>query len=89
MYSFVSNEQVRYMVRVYIDKDQLEATLTVSAFALIGPATCYRGACAQAESVHENHVLERCSNECVLILSHLPFFSFHFFCRLCLTCGKI
>ena len=57
------------MVRVYIDKDQLTATLTASAFALIGPAMCYAGVHAQAESVCQNHVLGRCLNVCVLILS--------------------
>ena len=36
MYSCVNNRQVRYAVWVYIDKDQLAATPTASAFALIG-----------------------------------------------------
>ena len=70
MYSCVSNEQVRYVVRVYIDNDQLPATLTASAFTLIGPAACYTRVCTQAESVHQNHVLGRCLNVCMLILSH-------------------
>ena len=39
------------VVRAYTDKDWLAATLTASAFALIGPAACYTGVHAQAESV--------------------------------------
>ena len=56
---------------VYIDKDWLAATLTASAFTLIGPAACYTGVHAQAESVCLNRVLGRCSNVCVLLLSQL------------------
>ena len=37
------SEQVRYVMRVYIDKDQLAATLTASAFTLIGPDAGYAG----------------------------------------------
>ena len=37
------------MLRVFIDKNQLAATLTASAFVLIGPDTCYAGVCAQVE----------------------------------------
>ena len=49
------------MVRVYIDKDWLAATLTASAFTLIGPAVGCAGVCAHSESVHHNCVLGRCS----------------------------
>ena len=62
-------KQERYVVRVYRDKDQLAATLTASAFTLIGPAEFYAGVHTQTELVHQNHVLGRCSNVCVLILS--------------------
>ena len=47
-------------MRVYIDKDQLAATLTASAFTLIGPTVGYTGAHTQAESVCQNCVLGRC-----------------------------
>ena len=85
MYKSVSNEQARYVVRVYIDKDWLAATLTDSAFTLIGPAVSYAGVHAQAESVCQNCALGRCSNVCVLILSHLTSL-FFCFCRLGLNC---
>ena len=69
MYRYASKgvrviEQVRYAVRVYIDMDWLEATLTASAFTLIGPAASYAGVHAQAESVYQNCVLGRCA-KCV------------------------
>ena len=68
MYSCACNKQVRYAVKVYIDKDQSAATLTASVFTLIGAAACCAGVCTQAKSVHQNNVLGRCSNVCVLIL---------------------
>ena len=71
MYSCASNELVRYTVRVYIDKDRLAAILTSSAFALIGPAVCYAWVHTRAESVHQNRVLGRCLNVCVLMLLQL------------------
>ena len=49
MYSCVNNEQVRYMVKVYIDKDWLAATLTDSAITLIGLVAWYAEVHAQAE----------------------------------------
>ena len=39
---------------VYIDKDWVAATLTASAFILIGPSAWYAGVHAQAESVCQN-----------------------------------
>ena len=57
----MSNEQVRYAVR-----------FTALGFALIGPAVYYTGVHAQAKSVCQNHVLGRCSNVRVLIVSQGP-----------------
>ena len=38
-----------YFTRVFIDKNKLAATLTASAFALIGPDAGYTVVCTQAE----------------------------------------
>ena len=51
---------------VYITQDLLAATITVSAFALIGPATCYAGVHTQAESVCQNCVRKMC----LLVFNH-------------------
>ena len=36
-------------LRVFIDMNQLAATLNASPFTLIGPDACYAGVCVQAE----------------------------------------
>ena len=36
---------------VFIDKNQLAATITASAFALIGPDACYAGSMLRLKSV--------------------------------------
>ena len=56
---------------LFIEKNLLAATSTASAKVLIGPAACYAGAHALAESVHQNCVLGRCANLCVIIMLQL------------------
>ena len=63
----------------------LAATSTASAKELTGPAACYTGVHALAESVHQNCMLERCANLCFIIVLHLPslfFFFFFFFLKI-------
>ena len=62
---------------VFIGKG-LTATLTASAFALIGPAACHTGVHTMAESVHQNCVLGRCAYLCSIIVLHLPSLFFFF-----------
>ena len=57
---------------VYIIWDLLAATITASAFTLIGPALGYAGVCAQAESVCQNCVLGRCPYLSSIVVLHLP-----------------
>ena len=57
---------------VYVSQDLLAATITVSAFALIGPAVGYAWVHTQIESVYRNCVLGRCSNLCSIIVVYLP-----------------
>ena len=64
---------------VFIIKNQLAATLTALAFTLIGPAACYTGVHAQAESVYQNCVLGKCAYLCSIVVLHLPFLFFFFF----------
>ena len=82
--SQLTSEECAYsdnVLGVIIVRDWLAATLTASAFALIGPAVCYAGIHAQAESVHQNCVLERCAYLNLIVVLHLPslFFFFFFF----------
>ena len=44
------------VTRVFIMVDQLGATLTASAFVLIGPDEGYAGFHTEAETVHQNCV---------------------------------
>ena len=48
------------------------ATSTASAKVLIGPAVCYAGVHALAESVHQNCVLGRCANLYSIIVLQSP-----------------
>ena len=57
---------------LFITMDWLAATSTASAFALIGPAACYTGVHAQAESVCQNCVLGRCTRLCSIIVLQSP-----------------
>ena len=64
-------EQGANGVRVFVDANQLAATVTASVFTLIGPDAGYTGVC---KSVCQNCVLGRCV--CV-VLNHnaaSPFF---------------
>ena len=56
----------------YIAQDLLAATSTASVKALIGPAVCYAGVHALAESMCKNCVLGRCANLHSIIVPHLP-----------------
>ena len=55
---------------VYITWDLLAATITASAFPLIGPAVGYAGVRTHAESVCQNSVLGRCANLCLIVVLH-------------------
>ena len=73
MYGKVTSSELKCEVisaRVYKTQDPLAATITASAFTLIGPAACYTGVHAHAESVCQNCVLERCANLCTIIVLH-------------------
>ena len=59
------------VLAVSIVRDQLAATLTASAFALIGPTACYAEVCTRAESVHINCVLGRCVFLCSIVVLQL------------------
>ena len=56
------------MCCAYIAHDLLAATNTVSLKVLNGPAACYAGVHASAESVCQNCVLGRCANLCSIIV---------------------
>ena len=52
-------------------RNQLAATFTASAFAVIGPYACYAVVHTQAESVHQNYMLGRYVCLCLIIVLHI------------------
>ena len=64
------------MVRVFKDKNQLAATLTASAFALIGQMWVTQGLILRLKSVHLNCILGRCIGVVSNCIATSPFFIF-------------
>ena len=65
-----------FIVRVFIDKNQLTATLIASSFALIGPNVCYMGSVLRLKSVYQSCVLGRCV---YVVFNHIATAHFLFF----------
>ena len=69
-------------MRAFIEVKQLAATLTASAFTLIGPDVVYAGVCTQAEICVPKLCVRMMYLCCVSMYSYISLFSLFFFWKL-------